>query len=64
MEWIKVNKKQYLGLVKERNTYRRLLDECLFAFNSIPMQRVADGDGGNTYKIAVKIEQAFRNYFD
>jgi hypothetical protein len=64
MEWIKVDKKQHLGLVEERNAYRRLLDECLFAFNSIPNQRVVDGDGGNTYKIAVKIEQAFRNYSD
>jgi len=41
-------------------SYRALLDECLFAFNSLPRQRIPDGDGGDTYKLAAKIEAAFK----
>jgi len=54
-----VDKKQIQGLVKERNEYKQLLDECLYAFNCLPNKRINDGDGGSTYKIAAKIEQAF-----
>jgi hypothetical protein len=40
--------------------YRQLLDECLFALNALPMQRIPDGDGGDTYKLAEKIEALFK----
>ena len=56
--WVKVDEKQHLGEVKERNLYRRLLEECLSAFNQLPRQKLANGN--NTYKITAKIDQAFR----
>jgi len=61
MDITQIDKEQIRGIVKERNLYRHLLDECLFALNTLPMQKTADGNGGNTYKLAAKIEQAFRN---
>lgn len=36
--------------------YRKFLDECLFVLNQLPRQRIPDGDGGDTYKLASKIE--------
>ena len=60
MDMTQVDKKQIQGLVRERNLYRQLLDECLYAFNFLPMQRTGDGGGGNTYKLASKIEKAFK----
>jgi len=48
--------------VKERNAYRRLLDDCLYALNALHDQRIQDGDGGTTYKLASKIEQAFKEF--
>ena len=61
MDMTQIDKKQIQGLVAERNLYRQLLDECLFAFNFMPSHRIADGDGGSTYKIASKIESAFKS---
>jgi hypothetical protein len=61
MDMTQIDKKQIHGIVKERNLYRCLLDECLFALNALPMHNIADGNGGNTYKLAAKIEQAFRS---
>lgn len=58
MNWIEVDKKQYLGEIKERNLYRKLLEECLSAFNQLPRQKLANSS--DTYKIAAKIDQAFR----
>ena len=60
MDMAQVDEKQICGLVKERNKYRLLLDKCLFALNILPRQRIADWNGGNTYELAVEIEQAFR----
>jgi len=60
MDWIQTDKKQIVELVKERNQYVQLLDECLFAFNDMPSHRIGDGDGGSTYKLASKIEEAFK----
>ncbi|MCW7076415.1 MAG: hypothetical protein OCU18_03875 [Candidatus Syntrophoarchaeum sp.] len=61
MDMIQADKKQIQGLIRERNEYRQLLDECLYAFNQLPNKRIADGSGGTTYKIAAKIEQVFKN---
>lgn len=49
-------------MTNETKTYRGLLDECLYALNILPRQRIADGDGGDTYKLAAKIEQAFKTF--
>jgi len=60
MDWTQADKKQIQGLVKERNQYKQLLDKCLFAFNYMPSHRIGDGNGGSTYKLASKIEEAFK----
>jgi len=62
MDMTQIDKKQIHGLVKERNQYKQLLDECLYAFNYLPNKRIDDGSGGTTYKIAAKIVQAFVNF--
>ena len=41
------------------SSLRLLLDECLYALNSLPNTKIPDGDGGTTYKLAAKIEMAF-----
>jgi len=51
---------QLQGIVKERNEYKRLLDECLKAFDTIPNSRI-HGDL-NTYKLASTIEAAYRRF--
>lgn len=57
---IQVDEQQFKREVAERNRFRLLLDECLFALNNLPRQRIADGDGGDTYKLASKIEAEFK----
>jgi hypothetical protein len=56
---------QIQGIVRERNTYRQLLDECLYAFNVLPDQRIT-GSLGNitTYMMASKIDAVFRQFDD
>lgn len=55
-----INTEQLQGIVKERNEYKRLLDECLRAFNLLPNRRIqADL---NTYKLASRIEEAIRRF--
>jgi hypothetical protein len=44
--------------------YRKLLDECLFPLNQLPRQRIPDGDGGDTYKLASKIETELKKQDD
>ena len=61
MNMTQIDKKQIRGIIKERNLYRRLLDECLFALNTLHRQKFADGNGGDTYKLASRIEKAFRD---
>lgn len=55
-----INVSQLQGIVKERNEYRRLLDECLLALNLLPNRRI-QGDL-NTYKLASRIEDSFRRF--
>lgn len=54
------DKQQLQGLVKERNEYRRLLDQCLYALNVIPNTPVSDGV--STYALASKISATFRKF--
>lgn len=57
---IQVDEQQFKREVAERNRFRLLLDECFFALNNLPRQRIADGDGADTYKLASKIEAEFK----
>ena len=54
------DKGQIQGLVKERNEYRRLLDQCLYALNVIPNTPLSDGV--TTYALASTISAAFRTF--
>ncbi len=54
--------KQIQGLVKERNEYRRLLQQSLYAFNVLRNQRISESLNDTTYALAAKIEQAFRRF--
>ncbi len=60
MEETAINVSQLQGIVKERNEYKRLLDECLRAFNLLPNRRI-QGDL-DTYKLASRIEEAIRRF--
>lgn len=51
---------QIQGIVKERNEYKRLLDECLSVFNAVPSQPFIDHH--QTYKLKAKIDKAFRRF--
>ncbi len=64
MEWIKCDQEHIQGLVSERNTYKRLLEQCLVAFNDMPNKPVQQSDprGENTHSLAWRIEQAFRKH--
>lgn len=50
---------QITQTVKERNEYRKLLDECLFVMNMLP-----DQSAGHirTYDLASRIENSFIKY--
>jgi hypothetical protein len=54
-----INTEQLQGLVKERNEYRQLLQECLYVFNQLPNTKVGDL---RTYDLASKIENSFRRF--
>jgi|JFJP01.1.fsa_nt_gi hypothetical protein len=54
-----INVSQLQGIVKERNEYRRLLDECLYILNSIPNKKVGTL---KTYDLASKIDDVFRRF--
>ena len=54
---------QIQGVVKERNEYRQLLDECLYAFNVLPNQRIT-GNNMTTYMMASKIDAVFKKFHD
>ena len=60
MDWIKVDKKQFMKEIKERNTYKVLLDKCLFVLNNLPKQKIVGKGIKDTYALAVKIEQVFK----
>ena len=51
--------KQIRGLVKERNEYRQLLDECL---NILPNKKVEGVSEGTTYALAKKIKSSFYKF--
>lgn len=54
----KVDEKQIQGMAKERHLYSKLLDECLFALNTMESHEIVGG--GNTYKLSSKIEAVLR----
>ena len=53
-------KNQLNADTKECGEYRALLDKCLFCLNRLPNQRIPDGDGGSTYKLASEIDAVFK----
>jgi hypothetical protein len=54
-----INTEQIRGLVKERNEYRQILQDCLFVLNQLPNTKVGDL---RTYDLASKIENSFRRF--
>lgn len=60
MDFTQCDKKQIQGLVHERNQYRQLLKECLYALNTIPNRRIAGLDTGTTYELASAIGSALK----
>ena len=57
MNYLQVEKTQMQEIVAERNKYKRLLDECLYALNNIPYHSIPDGNGSSTYSLAKKIHK-------
>ena len=57
---ITADKNQFQGLVKERNEYKILLDQCLYALNVIPNTPLSDGV--STYALASTISAAFKKF--
>ena len=60
-----IDTSQLRGIVKERNEYRTLFEECLCAFNSLPNRRFngkINPSHMNTYKLASKIEDTFGRF--
>ncbi len=56
------NSKQIQGLVKERNEYRRLLRQSLYAFNVLRNQRISESLNDTTYGLASRIDAAFKRF--
>ena len=62
MNFTQCDKKQIQGLVRERNQYRQLLKECLYALNTIPNRRIAGLDTGTTYELAAAIGSVLKQF--
>jgi len=61
--WVKCDKHQIKMEVKERNTYKKLLDECLYALDVLPDQKIeGDYKYGNTYALASEIGKVLREF--
>ena len=60
MDFTQCSKQQIQGLVRERNQYRQLLKECLYALNTIPNRRIAGLEAGTTYELASAIGSALK----
>ncbi len=56
------NKRQIQGLIKERNKYRQLLDQCLYALNVVPNTPLSDGVNNSTYSLASEINTTFKKF--
>ncbi|HFD31338.1 MAG TPA: hypothetical protein ENJ28_01300 [Gammaproteobacteria bacterium] len=60
MDFTQCSKQQIQGLVRERNQYRQLLKECLYALNTIPNKRIVGLETGTTYELAAAIGSALK----
>jgi hypothetical protein len=60
MDFTQCSKQQIQGLVRERNQYRQLLKQCLYALNTIPNRRIAGLEAGTTYELASAIDFVLR----
>jgi len=60
MDFTQCDKQQIQGLVRERNQYRQLLKQCLYALNTIPNRGIAGLDTGTTYELAAAIGSALK----
>ena len=58
----KVNTKQLQGMVKERNTYKKLLDNCVKAFNTLPNQKLDNNEVKDTYGLVSTIEKELNKF--
>ncbi len=59
---VKADQKQIVGIVKERNRYRKLLEECVKAFNMIPNTVINTPDHSDTYQLVSAIEKILNKY--
>jgi hypothetical protein len=59
MEEATINTVQARVLEKERNEYRKLLQEALYVLNQLPNTKIGDL---RTYDLASKIENSFRRF--
>jgi hypothetical protein len=60
MDFTQCSKQQIQGLVRERNQYRQLLKQCLYALNIIPNRRIARLEAETTYELASAIGSALK----
>jgi len=58
----KVNTKQLQGMVKERNIYKKLLDNCVKVFNTLPNQKLDNNDVKDTYGLVSTIEKELNKF--
>jgi hypothetical protein len=60
MDFTQCSKQQIQGMVGERNQYRQLLKQCLYALNTIPNRRIAGLASGTTYEPASAIDSVLK----
>jgi len=60
MDFTQCDRKQVLGLVRERNQYRQLLKQCLHVLNTIPNRRIAGLTARTTYELASAIDSVLK----
>jgi len=58
----KVDTKQLRGMVRERNAYRKLLNNCVKALNTLPNQKLNDSSIKNTYELVSTIEKDLNKF--
>jgi len=58
----KVNTKQLQGMVKERNIYKKLLDNCVKEFNILLTQRLDELTTEHIYELVSTIEKEMNKF--
>ncbi len=58
----RIDTKQLRGMIRERNTYRELLNKCVRVFNILPNQEFNDLPIENTYELVSTIEKNLNKF--